>query len=95
MRQIGGVSPTSLTHSDGPAWTGVVIGYSKTPSSGLLGARLERYIHDFEICSLRAWRMDAVMQRAPRDFFRELLAQGWIDAARSLYTDDAIHLLGT
>lgn len=40
---------------------------------------------DFDIYSPWAWRFDAVMQPQSRVAFQKLLAQGWVDAIRTLH----------
>ena len=46
---------------------------------------------DRDIYNAFLWRGDAVMQQAPRDAFRALLEQGWIDTARALHPDEKIY----
>ena len=44
-----------------------------------------------DIYNTYLWRDDAVMQPEPREAFRRLLAQGWIDAQRTLRPDERIY----
>ncbi len=41
-----------------------------------------------DIYRSRSWKRDALLQPAPRALFRELLAQGWVDAVRARHPDD-------
>ena len=56
---------------------------SGTPA--ILAGDLNVVPTDFDIYSPRAWRFDAVMQPESRDAFHKLLAQGWVDAIRTLH----------
>jgi exodeoxyribonuclease III len=42
---------------------------------------------DQDIYPSRSWTEDALLQPAPRERFRRLLAQGWTDAVRTLHPD--------
>ena len=46
---------------------------------------------NFDIYNAWLWRFDAVVQPETRDAYRRLLAQGWIDSARHLYSDQKIY----
>jgi exodeoxyribonuclease-3 len=46
---------------------------------------------DADIYALRSYADDALVQPASRDAFRRLLAQGWIDALRTLHPDATIY----
>ena len=46
---------------------------------------------DFDIYNANRWRFDAVMQPAIQSQVRALLAQGWIDAARSVHPRDPMY----
>jgi len=45
---------------------------------------------DFDIYNPRSWLKDALLQPESRDCWQRLLRQGWIDAIRHLYPDEAI-----
>jgi exodeoxyribonuclease-3 len=42
---------------------------------------------DFDIYSLRSYADDALVQPEPRERYRKLLAQGWVDAIRTKHRD--------
>ncbi|WP_240782457.1 exodeoxyribonuclease III [Roseococcus sp. SYP-B2431] len=44
---------------------------------------------DADIYAVRSWARDALLQPAPRKFYHELLAQGWTDALREMYPQNA------
>ncbi|HEX6707152.1 MAG TPA: exodeoxyribonuclease III [Albitalea sp.] len=44
-----------------------------------------------DIYNAWAWRFDAVMQPQSREAWRQLLAQGWIDATRQLHPSERIY----
>jgi exodeoxyribonuclease-3 len=46
---------------------------------------------DFDIYNPRSWQKDALLQPAPREAFRRLLAQGWTDALRACHPDEPIY----
>ena len=46
---------------------------------------------DEDIYSTRSWSKDALLQPAPREAYRRLLAQGWTDALRALHPDAALY----
>ena len=46
---------------------------------------------DFDIYNTRSWLKDALLQPAPRECYRRLLAQGWTDAIRTLYPEERIY----
>jgi len=46
---------------------------------------------DFDIYNTRSWLKDALLQPAPRECYRRLLAQGWTDAIRKLHPDERIY----
>lgn len=46
---------------------------------------------DFDIYNPRSWRKDALLQPESRECYRRLLAQGWVDAVRTLHPDAAIY----
>jgi exodeoxyribonuclease-3 len=46
---------------------------------------------DFDIYSPWAWRFDAVMQPESRAAFQRLLAQGWVDAIRTLHPEGRMY----
>jgi exodeoxyribonuclease-3 len=46
---------------------------------------------DNDIYNADLWRGDAVMQDTPRQAFRALLAQGWLDAARAMHPKERIY----
>ncbi|HKX11279.1 MAG TPA: exodeoxyribonuclease III, partial [Stellaceae bacterium] len=41
-----------------------------------------------DIYRSRSWKKDALLQPAPRALFKELLAQGWVDAVRARHPDE-------
>src|SRR3954470_3466520 len=45
---------------------------------------------DFDIYNPRSWRKDALLQPESRECWQRLLAQGWTDAIRHLYPDEAV-----
>jgi exodeoxyribonuclease III len=45
---------------------------------------------DFDIYNPRSWLKDALLQPESRERYQRLLKQGWIDAIRHQYPDDAI-----
>jgi exodeoxyribonuclease-3 len=45
---------------------------------------------DFDIYNPRSWRKDALLQPESRTCWQRLLDQGWVDAIRTLYPDEAI-----
>ena len=44
-----------------------------------------------DIYRSRSWKKDALLQPAPRALFRELLAQGWVDAIHARHGDAAMY----
>ena len=46
---------------------------------------------DFDIYDPKSWRRDALLQPQTRECFRQLLAQGWLDALRALHPDERIY----
>jgi exodeoxyribonuclease III len=46
---------------------------------------------DFDIYNPRSWRNDALLQPETRDAYQQLLAQGWIDALRTLFLNERIY----
>jgi len=64
---------------------------SKMASPVVLAGDLNVIPTDFDIYAADLWRDDAVMQEAPREMFRALLDQGWIDTARALHPHDRIY----
>ena len=46
---------------------------------------------DFDIYSPKSWLKDALLQPAPREAYRRLLAQGWSDALRACHPDEQIY----
>jgi exodeoxyribonuclease-3 len=46
---------------------------------------------DFDIYNTRSWLKDALLQPAPREQYRRLLAQGWCDALRTQHPDARIY----
>jgi exodeoxyribonuclease III len=46
---------------------------------------------DFDIYSPKSWKKDALLQPESREAYRRLLAQGWIDALRSVHPDEPIY----
>lgn len=77
------------------AWFARFVRYAKTLVSSkapvILAGDLNVIPADFDIYFATGWRFDAVMQEAVRNAFRELLAQGWTDAARSLYPKERMY----
>jgi exodeoxyribonuclease-3 len=45
---------------------------------------------DSDIYNPRSWRKDALLQPETRACWQRILDQGWVDAVRTLYPDDAI-----
>jgi exodeoxyribonuclease-3 len=45
---------------------------------------------DFDIYDPKSWRKDALLQPESRDCWQRLLAQGWTDAIRKRYPDEAV-----
>jgi exodeoxyribonuclease III len=45
---------------------------------------------DFDIYNPRSWRKDALLQPESRACWERLLEQGWVDAIRRLYPDEAV-----
>ena len=50
---------------------------------------------DFDIYNPGWWRFDAVMQPEVREAFRQLLAQGWLDAARHVHPRERMYTYWT
>jgi exodeoxyribonuclease III len=46
---------------------------------------------DLDIYASRSWQDNALLQPAPREAYRRLLAQGWSDALRELHPDDRLY----
>ncbi len=46
---------------------------------------------DFDIYNPKSWRKDALLQPESRAAYQRLLAQGWVDALRSLHPDKPIY----
>jgi exodeoxyribonuclease-3 len=46
---------------------------------------------DADIYNTRSWKDDALLQPEPREAYRRLLAQGWLDTLRHLYADQPIY----
>jgi exodeoxyribonuclease-3 len=46
---------------------------------------------DFDVYKPERWLDDALMQPEPREQYRRLLAQGWIDAIRHLHPDETVY----
>jgi exodeoxyribonuclease-3 len=46
---------------------------------------------DFDIYNPKSWRKDALLQPESREAYQRLLAQGWIDALRTLHPDKPIY----
>lgn len=46
---------------------------------------------DFDIYATRSWLKDALLQPESRGAFRRLLAQGWVDAIRTLHPNEPIY----
>jgi exodeoxyribonuclease III len=46
---------------------------------------------DFDIYNPRSWLKDALLQPESREKYRQLLAQGWIDAIRHLHPEERIY----
>ena len=46
---------------------------------------------DFDIYNPKSWRKDALLQPESREAYQELLAQGWVDALRTLYPNESIY----
>jgi exodeoxyribonuclease-3 len=46
---------------------------------------------DADIYATRSWLNNALLQPAPREAYRRLLAQGWTDAIRALHPDQRIY----
>jgi len=46
---------------------------------------------DFDIYNPKSWRKDALLQPESRDCYARLLEQGWTDALRARYPDEAIY----
>jgi exodeoxyribonuclease-3 len=46
---------------------------------------------DFDIYDPKSWRKDALLQPESRDAWQRLLAQGWLDAVRSVHPDERIY----
>jgi len=46
---------------------------------------------DFDIYATRSWLDNALLQPAPREAYRRLLAQGWSDALRELHPEDRLY----
>jgi exodeoxyribonuclease III len=45
---------------------------------------------DFDIYNPKSWRRDALLQPESRECFERLLAQGWVDAIRTLYPQEQV-----
>ena len=45
---------------------------------------------ELDIYNPRSWKKDALLQPAPRERYRDLLAQGWLDSLRHLYPEEKI-----
>jgi exodeoxyribonuclease-3 len=45
---------------------------------------------DFDIYNPRSWLKDALLQPQSRACYQRLLAQGWVDAIRKLYPEEAV-----
>ena len=46
---------------------------------------------DFDIYDPKSWRRDALLQPETRERYATLLAQGWVDALRTLHPDERIY----
>lgn len=46
---------------------------------------------DFDIYNPKSWRKDALLQPESRDAYQRLLAQGWVDAVRTLHPQESIY----
>jgi exodeoxyribonuclease III len=46
---------------------------------------------DFDVYASRSWKEDALLQPEPRAAHARLLAQGWIDAIRTLHPDEPMY----
>jgi exodeoxyribonuclease III len=46
---------------------------------------------DFDIYDPKSWKKDALLQPETRERYRRLLAQGWVDAIRTLHPDERIY----
>jgi exodeoxyribonuclease-3 len=46
---------------------------------------------DADIYDTRSWQKDALLQPESRERYRRLLAQGWVDAIRTLHPDERIY----
>ena len=46
---------------------------------------------DEDIYPTRSWDRDALLQPAPRAAFRRLLAQGWMDAIRTMHPNERVY----
>jgi exodeoxyribonuclease-3 len=45
---------------------------------------------DFDIYNPRSWKKDALLQPESRECWERLLAQGWVDAIRELFPEEAV-----
>ena len=46
---------------------------------------------DFDIYDPRSWLKNALLQPQPREQYRRLLAQGWVDSLRALYPEERVY----
>jgi exodeoxyribonuclease III len=46
---------------------------------------------DFDIYPTKSWAKDALVQPAPRACYRRLLERGWIDAIRTMHSDEPMY----
>jgi exodeoxyribonuclease-3 len=46
---------------------------------------------DADVYATRSWKNNALLQPAPREAYRRLLAQGWVDAIRTLHPAAAMY----
>ena len=46
---------------------------------------------DADIYNTRSWKDDALLQPEPREAYRRLMAQGWLDTLRHLYPDEPVY----
>ena len=45
---------------------------------------------ELDVYNPRSWKKDALFQPAPRERYRQLLAQGWVDSIRHLHPEEKI-----
>jgi len=103
---IGGVIVTSIYLPNGNPQPGPKFDYKLTWFERLIAhaAELFKTGHpivlagdynvvptDADIYSTASWLDNALLQPAPREAYKRLLAQGWTDALRNLHPNDAIY----